>query len=125
MDTKFNLLFLPSLFLLLLSQQTIEAEKLYHQFGYNLSTSTESLLPTAINRKCNIFQGKWVFDSSYPKYDSNCPFIDSEFNCHRDLINITRNIDGSLMAVIYQGTPLTFSVQWTVFSEKMEREKDN
>ncbi|KAI5662297.1 hypothetical protein M9H77_21620 [Catharanthus roseus] len=31
---------------------------------------------------CNIFQGKWVLDSSYPLYNStNCPFIQHEFNC--------------------------------------------
>lgn len=29
---------------------------------------------------CNLFRGKWVFDASYPLYES-CPFIDDEFNC--------------------------------------------
>ncbi|KAE8669393.1 putative Tetratricopeptide repeat (TPR)-like superfamily protein [Hibiscus syriacus] len=31
---------------------------------------------------CNMYQGNWVYDSSYPLYNSSaCPFIPNEFNC--------------------------------------------
>ncbi|KAJ4817140.1 Protein trichome birefringence [Rhynchospora pubera] len=35
-----------------------------------------------VEGKCNIYDGKWVFDESYPLYDSkSCSFIDEGFSC--------------------------------------------
>ena len=90
MYTLSNVLFLLSLFLfLLVLQQTAEAERsLEHELTCRIPHKDTELTNNVTNSaivvqsKCNIFQGKWVFDSSYPQYDSsNCPFIDLEFNC--------------------------------------------
>ncbi|XP_010272739.1 PREDICTED: protein trichome birefringence-like 38 [Nelumbo nucifera] len=33
---------------------------------------------------CDLYQGSWVLDDSFPLYDTaSCPFIDSEFNCQK------------------------------------------
>ena len=32
--------------------------------------------------ECDIFEGKWVWDDSYPLYESrDCPFMDAGFRC--------------------------------------------
>lgn len=63
------------LFVILLLQQARADHQVYNVSGLRSRKQVSS---------CNLFQGKWVFDASYPFYDaSNCPFIDPEFDCQK------------------------------------------
>lgn len=34
------------------------------------------------NNSCDLFQGNWIYDNSYPFYNSSiCSFIEGQFNC--------------------------------------------
>ncbi|GKU91547.1 hypothetical protein SLEP1_g5409 [Rubroshorea leprosula] len=33
---------------------------------------------------CDLSDGKWVFDQTYPLYDSNCPYLSSAVTCQRN-----------------------------------------
>lgn len=70
------LLFWLFQFVLLSSMLLKEAEAEQHL--YNVT----SLRGRKQVSGCNLFQGRWVIDPSYPLYDSSsCPFIDDEFDC--------------------------------------------
>ncbi|KAG0476606.1 hypothetical protein HPP92_013447 [Vanilla planifolia] len=39
----------------------------------------------AVNKKCDLFDGKWVRDSTKPYYpQGSCPFIDIDFDCYKN-----------------------------------------
>ncbi|GLT94016.1 hypothetical protein SLE2022_117790 [Rubroshorea leprosula] len=72
-----SLFFFSLLFLFLQLHQTAKADEDFNAF--NNVTSARKLAGN-----CNWFQGKWVYDSSYPLYDPyKCPFIDPQFNCKK------------------------------------------
>ena len=34
--------------------------------------------------ECDLTQGKWVFDESYPLYDSSCPYLSTAVACQKN-----------------------------------------
>lgn len=35
-------------------------------------------------KKCDFSVGKWVFDQTYPLYDSNCPYLTTAVTCQKN-----------------------------------------
>ncbi|CAK9134260.1 unnamed protein product [Ilex paraguariensis] len=52
-----------------------------HSSGTNMSTDLGNM-STDLGHGCNVFDGRWVPDESYPLYNaSECPFAELGFNC--------------------------------------------
>lgn len=52
------------------------------EFKYILVIILAVLIGSSEANGCDLFEGNWIIDNSYPMYDSKaCPFIRSEFDC--------------------------------------------
>jgi hypothetical protein len=51
-------------------------------WGFGFSVAPEASASASASGECDIFEGEWVWDDSYPLYDSrDCPFVDTAFRC--------------------------------------------
>ncbi|XP_047064022.1 protein trichome birefringence-like 10 [Lolium rigidum] len=56
----------------------LSAPKKLWGFGFSVEPKTSAL----DSGECDIFDGEWVWDDSYPLYESrDCPFVDTAFRC--------------------------------------------
>ena len=57
----------------------------HHRFNKMIigrSKSANSGATASTEGSCDVSQGNWVYDESYPLYDTaKCPFIEKEFDC--------------------------------------------
>ncbi|XP_021730740.1 protein trichome birefringence-like 4 [Chenopodium quinoa] len=52
---------------------------------FNFSNPVSHDPPSSNKNTCDIFDGRWVFDDSYPIYaPGSCSYVENEFNCFRN-----------------------------------------
>lgn len=88
---KFHLLFLVCIFSLLLcffhgnsSQFELDDEEDSWLNEEDDEVVTVQSGQKSQQSRCDLSSGKWVYDQSYPLYDSNCPYLSNAVTCQKN-----------------------------------------
>ena len=88
---KLYLFLLLSIFICLLhgtaSEFEVNDDDDHDVFGSLLNEEDEVVMVQSgqkQNKRCDFSSGKWVFDESYPLYDSSCPYLSTAVTCQKN-----------------------------------------
>ena len=78
--------FFCTIFLCLLQYTSSLLNPADHPVGVAVEADEVNMVQTrrVSTRKCDFSVGKWVYDQSYPLYDTNCPYLTTAVTCQKN-----------------------------------------